>query len=71
MRWALVEAAVSASSADAEISKRIDTLRKTEGANVANTIGARWLLKVLYHMLKKRRPELTAYGKMVEVGPAF
>jgi transposase len=56
IRWALVEAAVPASYADAEIRKRIDTLRKTKGANVAKTAIARWLLKVVYHVLRERRP---------------
>jgi len=71
IRWALVEAAVPASYADIEIKKRIDTLRKTKGANVAKTAIARWLLKIVYHILKERRPYVTAYGKMVEAGAAF
>jgi transposase len=71
IRWALVEAAVPASYADAEIRKRIDTFRKTKGANVAKTAVARWLLKIVYHVLKERRPYVNAYGKMVEGGAAF
>jgi transposase len=71
IRWALVEAAVPASYADAEIKKRIDTFRKTKGANVAKTAVARWLLKIVYHILKERRPYVTAYGRMVEAGAAF
>jgi transposase len=71
IRWALVEAAVPASYADAEIKKRIDALRKTKGANVAKTAVARWLLKIVYHLLKERRPYVTAHGKMVEAGAAF
>ena len=71
IRWALVEAAVPASYADAEIKKRLDILRKTKGANVAKTAVARWLLKIVYHILKERRPYVTAYGKMVEAGAAF
>ena len=71
IRWALVEAAVPASYADTEIKKRLDILRKTKGANVAKTAVARWLLKIVYHILKERRPYVTAYGKMVEAGAAF
>ena len=62
---------VPASYADAEIKKRLDILRKTKGANVAKTAVARWLLKIVYHILKERRPYVTAYGKMVEAGAAF
>jgi transposase len=71
IRWALVEAAVPASYADAEIKKRLDILRKTKGANVAKTAVARWLLKVLYHILKERRPYITANNNMVKAGAAF
>jgi transposase len=66
IRWALVEAAVPASYADIEIKKRIDTLRKTKGANVAKTAIARWLLKVIYHVLKDRRPYITSYKGFVK-----
>jgi hypothetical protein len=61
----LVEAAVPASYADAEIRERLDILRKKKGANVAKTALARWLLKVVYHVLKERRPYIAAYtGKI-------
>jgi hypothetical protein len=66
-----VEAAVPASYADVEIKKRIDTLRKTKGANVAKTVIARWLLKVVYHVLKERRPYIAAYNGIVKAGAAF
>jgi transposase len=71
IRWALVEAAVPASYADAEIKERLDTLRKAKGANVAKTAIARWLLKVVYHVLKERRPYMAAYNGMVKAGAAF
>jgi len=71
IRWALVEAAVPASYADAEIKERLDTLRKTKGANVAKTAIARLLLKVVYHVLKERRPYIAAYNGMVKAGAAF
>jgi transposase len=71
IRWALVEAAVPASYADAEIKERIDTLRKTKGANVAKTAIARWLLKVVYHVLKERRPYISAYNNMAKAGATF
>lgn len=67
----MVEAAVPASYAGAEIKKRLDILRKTKGANVAKTAVARWLLKVVYHILKERRPYITAYNNMVKAGAAF
>ena len=56
-----MEAAVPASYADIEIKKRIDALRKTKGANVAKTAIARWLVKVIFHVLKERRPYITSY----------
>jgi len=71
LRWALVEAAVPASYADAEIKERLDTLRKKKGANVAKTAMSRWLLKVVYHVLKERRPYITDYNVMAKAGAAF
>lgn len=56
LRWALVEAVVPASYADTEIRTRLNALRKIKNANVAKTIMARWLLKVVYHVLKEGRP---------------
>jgi transposase len=70
LRWALVEAVVPASYADAEIKERLDTFRKKKSTNVAKTAIARWLLKVVYHVLKERRPYKTAY-KTAKVGAAF
>ncbi len=70
LRWALVEAAVPASYADAEIKERLDIFRKKKSANVAKAAIARWLLKVVYHVLKERRPYITAC-KTVKVGAAF
>jgi transposase len=71
IRWALVEAVVPASYADAEIRERLNTLRKKKGANVAKTAIARWLLKVVYHVLKEKRPYIIAYKNMVKAGAAF
>ncbi|MGA8848327.1 MAG: IS110 family transposase [Dehalococcoidia bacterium] len=70
LRWVLVEAAVPASYADAEIKERLDIFRKKKSANVAKTAIARWLIKVVYHVLKERRPYITAY-KSAKVGAAF
>ena len=70
LRWALVEAAAPAFYADAQMKERLDTLRKKKGANVAKTAMSRWLLKVVYHVLKERRPYVTAY-KTAKVGAAF
>ncbi len=70
LRWALVEAAVPASYADAEIKERLDIFRKKKSANIAKTAIARWLLKVVYHVLKARRPYIIAY-KTAKVGAAF
>jgi len=56
LRWALVEAVVPASYADPEIKERLDSLRRIKSPNVAKTIMARWLLKLVYHILKERRP---------------
>jgi transposase len=71
LRWALVEAAVPASYADVEIKERLDAFRKTKGANVAKTAMARWLLKVVYHVLKEKRPYIAAYNKLAKTGAAF
>jgi transposase len=61
LRWALMEAVVPASYADCEIRSRLDALRKIKNANVAKTVMARWLLKVVYHVLKEGRPYITAH----------
>lgn len=71
LRWALVEAAVPASYGDAEIKERIDNFRKRKGANVAKTAMARWLLKVVYHVLKERRPFITAYNELAKARTAL
>jgi transposase len=60
LRWALVEAVVPASYADIEIRTRLNALRKIKSANVAKTIMARWLLKVVYQVLKENRPYVPA-----------
>lgn len=70
LRWALVEAAVPASYADTNIRERLDAFRKRTGANIAKTAIARWLIKVVYHVLKEKRPYITAY-KSAKVGAAF
>jgi transposase len=56
LRWALIEAVVPASYADAGIRQRLNALRKIKKANVAKVIMARWLIKVVYHVLKEGRP---------------
>jgi len=61
LRWALIEAVVPASYADDEIRQRLNALRKIKSANVAKTIMARWLLKIVYHVLKESRPYMAAY----------
>ena len=71
LRWALVEAAVPASYADGEIKERLDAFRKKKGANVAKTALARWLLKVVYHVLKERRPYIAAYNELARSRAAF
>jgi transposase len=60
LRWALIEAVVPASYADTEIRTRLNALRKIKNANVAKTIMARWLLKLVYHVLKESRPYVPA-----------
>ena len=56
-----MEAVVPASYADCEIRSKLDTLRKIKNANVAKTIMARWLLKVVYHVLKEGRPYIASH----------
>jgi transposase len=55
LRRALIEAVVPASYADVGIRQRLEVLRKVKNANVAKTIMARGLLKVVYHVLKDAR----------------
>ena len=71
LRWALVEAALPASYGDAEIKERLETLRAKKRANVAKTATARWLLKVVYHVLKEKRPYITAYNNQKKARAAF
>lgn len=71
LRWALVEAVVPASYGNAKIKDRLDGFRERKGANVAKTAMARWLLKVVYHVLKERRPYIVAYRQSVKGGAAF
>jgi len=71
LRWALVEAALPASYGDAEIKERLETLRAKKRANVAKTAMARWLLKVVYHVLKEKRPYITAYNNQANARAAF
>jgi hypothetical protein len=52
---------VPASYADDEIRERLNTLRKTKRPNVAKTIVARHLLRIVYHVLKERRPYVVDY----------
>ena len=66
-----MEAVVPASYADVEIRERLNTLRKKKGNNVAKTAIARWLLKVVYHVLKERRPYFKVYNGLVKAGAAF
>lgn len=60
LRWALIEAVVPASYSDIGIKQRLDGLRKIKRANVAKTIMARWLLTVVFHVLKERRPYISS-----------
>jgi transposase len=71
LRWALVEAAVPASYTDVEVKERLNGFRERKGANVAKTAMARWLLKVVFHVLKERRPYITGYGQLAKAGAAF
>ena len=45
---------VPASYADAQIRERLNTFRKTKNANAAKIATARWLLKIVYHVLKEK-----------------
>jgi transposase len=56
LRWASVEAVLPASHADAGIKRRLEALRKIKKANIAKVIMARWMLRVVYHVLKEGRP---------------
>jgi len=62
LRWALIEAVVPASYADAEIRDRLNALRKIKSANVAKTVMVRCLLKIVCHVLKERRPYIPGYS---------
>jgi len=68
LRWALMEAVVPASYADCEIRSKLDALRKIKNANVAKTVMARWLLKVVYHVLKEGRTYMAAHPADTTLG---
>jgi len=55
LMWTLIEAVVPASYADVRIRQRLEAFKKVKNANVAKTIMVRWLLKVVYHVLKNGR----------------
>jgi transposase len=61
LRWGLIEAAVPASYGDAEIRRQLDDLRRIKSGNVAKTIMARRLLKIVYHVLSERRAYVPDY----------
>ena len=61
LRWGLIEAVVPASYADTEIRRQLDDLRKIKSGNVAKTIMARRLLKIVYHVLSERRAYVLDY----------
>ena len=71
IRWAMVEVSIPASFGHAEIRNRLESLRDRKSANVAKTAMARWLLKVVYHVLKEKRPYVADYSKAVAHGAAF
>ena len=58
---AIFPPAVLASYGDAEIRRQLDDLRKIKSGNVAKTIMARRLLKIVYHVLKERRAYVPDY----------
>jgi transposase len=70
LRWALIEAVVPASYADSGIRKRLDSFRRNKRANIAKVIMARWLLKVVYHVLKEGRPYIPT-EQLIQNGAAF
>jgi hypothetical protein len=53
------------------IKERLYAFSKKKGANVAKTAVARWLLKVVYHVLKERRPYIAAYSELAKSRAAF
>ena len=61
LRWGLIEAVVPASYADAEIRRQLSDLRRIKSGNVAKTIMARRLLKIVYHVLKEHRAYVPDY----------
>jgi len=71
LRWALLEAVVPASYGDVEIRQRLNDLRKRKAANVAKIAMARWLLKVVYHVLKEKRCYAAAYNRLEREEPPF
>jgi len=71
LRWALLEAVVPASYGDVEIRQRLNDLRKKKAANVAKIAMARWLLKVVYYVLKEKRRYAATYNRMERKEPPF
>lgn len=61
LRWGLIEAVVPASYGDAGIRQQLNDLRKVKSGNVAKTIMARRLLKIVYRVLSERRAFVPDY----------
>ena len=64
LRWALLEAVVPSSYGNAGIRQRLNAFRKKKAANVVIIAMARWLLKVIYHVLKEKRCHAAAYNDL-------
>jgi hypothetical protein len=61
LRWGLIEAVVPASYGDAGIRQQLNDLRRIKSGNVAKTIMARRLLKIVYHVLSEHRAYVPDY----------
>jgi transposase len=70
LRWALVEAVIPATVADAGLRAHYEFYRRTKGSRVAKVVTARRLGCIVYRILKERQPyyEGPAHGRVCQAG---
>jgi hypothetical protein len=67
LQWILLEVVYHFINASFERKKRFEELKRRKGFNTARIIMARQLLKVIYHVLKDKRPYYCDYAERTVV----
>jgi len=65
LQWILLEDAIHAAKRIQRVRKKYLALKKRKGSNTAKVAAARELLKIIYHVLKERRPYYPQKGHKV------